>query len=209
MAQGYTDDEIAKMLDLSKTNYNLQRWRLYCYIGEVHKPMDAVYVALQNGLLQDWDLSDANSKENSRFKERVKVMKFELKQNIFATGIKKVNLTETEANYIIALVSGIKKNTIMKSLSLTKDDIEKIYAKFGLNDKKRIRDVQLATLCMTSGFTREYFEKNKNKEFKFPECQELVDAIIEMQHNEAKFKKEIEQTVEEIIEEHFNNKNKT
>ena len=63
MAQGYTDDEIAKMLDLSKTNYNLQRWRLYCYIGEVHKPMDAVYVALQVGLLHDWDLSEKIRKE--------------------------------------------------------------------------------------------------------------------------------------------------
>ena len=62
---------------------------------------------------------------------------------------------------------------------------------------------------MTSGFIREYFEKNKNKDFKFPECQEMINTIIEIQQNEAKFKKEIEQTVEEIIEEHFNNKNKT
>lgn len=52
---------------------------------------------------------------------------------------------------------------------------------------------------MTSGFIREYFEKNKNKDFKFPECQEMINTIIEIQQNEAKFKKEIEQTVEEII----------
>jgi len=57
MAQGYTDNEIAKMLDLSKTNYNLQRWRLYCYIGDVHKPIDAVMVALDSGILQNRDLS--------------------------------------------------------------------------------------------------------------------------------------------------------
>lgn len=57
MAQGYTNDEIAKMLDLSESNYNLQRWRLYCYIGGVHKPIDAVCMGLQIGLLNYNDLS--------------------------------------------------------------------------------------------------------------------------------------------------------
>ena len=58
MAKGYTNEKIAKELNLTKSHYNLQRWRLYCYLGEVHKPMDAVRTALQIGLLQDRNLSE-------------------------------------------------------------------------------------------------------------------------------------------------------
>ncbi len=57
MAKGYSDEQIADELDLRKSHYNLQRWRLYCYLGDVHKPLDAVYVALQKGLVTRSELS--------------------------------------------------------------------------------------------------------------------------------------------------------
>ena len=61
-------------------------------------------------------------------------MKFEIKHNIFETGAKNVNLTDKEADYIIALASGIKKDKILKCLQLTNDDIENLYKKFKLKN---------------------------------------------------------------------------
>ena len=57
MAKGYSDEQIANGLNLTKSHYNLQRWRLYCYLDEIHKPLDAVYMGLQKGLIQRCELS--------------------------------------------------------------------------------------------------------------------------------------------------------
>ena len=52
-----------------------------------------------------------------------KTMKFEIKHNIFATGVKKVNLSEQEADYIVALASGVEKDKILKTIEKTGDSI--------------------------------------------------------------------------------------
>ena len=67
-------------------------------------------------------------------------MKFELKQNIFSTGVKKVDLSDKEAEFILALSAGIEKDKIMKCMSLSDDDVEKIYKKFGLKNKEMKRE---------------------------------------------------------------------
>ena len=135
-------------------------------------------------------------------------MKFEIKHNIFATGVKKVNLSEQEADYIVALASGVEKDKILKTLSLTETDIENLYNKFGLKDKNLIRDNQLITLCIPGNFLGEYFELNAKREFIFPECQELLDGVQEMQKNDTKFKKEIEEEVEKMIDSQFKKEKK-
>lgn len=57
------------------------------------------------------------------------------------------------------------------------DDIEKLYDKFGLKNKERIRDTQLATIACMGNFIDEYFEKTADKKFNFSECQELAEMI--------------------------------
>ena len=59
IAKGYNNDEIAKAMGLTLTNTKLQKWRLYCYLGDIHTAVDAVYMGLQQGLLDMKDLSEA------------------------------------------------------------------------------------------------------------------------------------------------------
>ena len=59
IAKGYNNDEISKAMDLSIMNTKLQKWRLYCYLGDIHTAVDAVYMGLQQGLLDMKDLSEA------------------------------------------------------------------------------------------------------------------------------------------------------
>ena len=59
IAKGYNNDEISKAMDLSIMNTKLQKWRLYCYLGDIHSALDAVYMGLQQGLLDMRDLSEA------------------------------------------------------------------------------------------------------------------------------------------------------
>ena len=59
IAKGYNNDEISKAMDLSIMNTKLQKWRLYCYLGDIHTALDAVYMGLQQGLLDMRDLSEA------------------------------------------------------------------------------------------------------------------------------------------------------
>jgi len=133
-------------------------------------------------------------------------MKFEIKRNIFSTGVKNVNLSDKEADYIVALASGVEKDKILKSLSMKESDIENIYNKFGLKDKNKIRDIQIITLCVSGNFLGEYFELNADRKFDFPECQELSEKVTEMQKEEKEFKNEIVKTVEEMLEERFGKK---
>ena len=130
-------------------------------------------------------------------------MKFEIKHNIFETGAKNVNLTDKEADYIIALASGIKKDKILKCLQLTNDDIENLYKKFKLKNKDMERDFQLVTLTCSGNFIGEYFEKNSDRKFIFEECEELAQTVKEMKKSYDNFKKEIEKTVEEFLEARF------
>lgn len=117
--------------------------------------------------------------------------------------IKRVNLSDKEADYIIALASGVDKEKIVKSLSITEAEIEQLYKKFGLKNKNMVRDVQLVTLTCMGNFISEYFEINANKDFKFEECQELAQTVNEMQKNDKKFKEEIMKVVEEELESRF------
>ena len=63
IAKGYKNKQIAKKMGLSLSNTTLQKWRLYCYLGDVHCAIDAVYMGLQMGYLQTKDLSEAIREE--------------------------------------------------------------------------------------------------------------------------------------------------
>ena len=63
IAKGYKNKQIAKKMGLSLSNTTLQKWRLYCYLGDVHTAIDAVYMGLQMGYLQTKDLSEAIREE--------------------------------------------------------------------------------------------------------------------------------------------------
>lgn len=58
IAKGYNNKQIARKLGLSLCNTKLQKWRLYCYLGEIHNVIDAVYMGLQMGLLNKNDLAE-------------------------------------------------------------------------------------------------------------------------------------------------------
>lgn len=58
LAKGYNNRQIARKMSLSLSNTRLQKWRLYCYLGEIHTALDAVYMGLQMGLLKESDLAE-------------------------------------------------------------------------------------------------------------------------------------------------------
>ena len=63
IAKGYKNKLIARKMGMTISNTCLQKWRLYCYLGDVHTAIDAVYMGLQMGLLHDKDLSEAIREE--------------------------------------------------------------------------------------------------------------------------------------------------
>lgn len=58
IAKGYNNRQIARKMSLSLSNTRMQKWRLYCYLGEIHTALDAVYMGLQMGLIQESDLAE-------------------------------------------------------------------------------------------------------------------------------------------------------
>lgn len=58
IAKGYNNRQIARKMGLTLCNTKLQKWRLYCYLGEIHTSIDAVYMGLEMGLLKESDLAE-------------------------------------------------------------------------------------------------------------------------------------------------------
>ena len=58
IAKGYNNKQIARKMGLSISNTRMQKWRLYCFLGEIHTAIDAVYMGLQMGLLRESDLAE-------------------------------------------------------------------------------------------------------------------------------------------------------
>ena len=58
IAKGYNNRQIARKLKLTLCNTKLQKWRLYCHLGEIHTAIDAVYMGLKMGLLKESDLAE-------------------------------------------------------------------------------------------------------------------------------------------------------
>lgn len=58
IAKGYNNKQIARKMGLTLCNTKLQKWRLYCYLGEIHTSIDAVFMGLQMGLLKEDDLAE-------------------------------------------------------------------------------------------------------------------------------------------------------
>lgn len=73
IAKGYNNKQIARKMGLSLSNTRMQKWRLYCHLGDIHSAIDAVYMGLQRGLLEIKDLSEAiREKIYERFNEKQK-----------------------------------------------------------------------------------------------------------------------------------------
>ena len=58
IAKVYNNKQIARKMGLTLSNTRMQKWRLYCYLGEIHTAIDAVYMGLQMGLLRESDLAE-------------------------------------------------------------------------------------------------------------------------------------------------------
>lgn len=58
IAKGYNNKQISRKMGLSLSNTTFQKWRLYCYLGEIHNVIDAVYMGLKMGLLNEKDLAE-------------------------------------------------------------------------------------------------------------------------------------------------------
>ena len=63
IAKGYNNKQIARKMELSLSNIKRQKWRLYCFLGDIHTTLDAVYSGLQMGLLDKKDLSEIIKEE--------------------------------------------------------------------------------------------------------------------------------------------------
>ena len=63
IAKGYNNKQIARKMGLSLSNTRMQKWRLYCFLGEIHTCIDAVYMGLQMGFLRKTDLSEPMREE--------------------------------------------------------------------------------------------------------------------------------------------------
>ena len=63
IAKGYNNKQIARKLGLTLSNTAHQKWRLYCFLGDVHNVIDAVYMGLQKSLLKVEELSEAIREE--------------------------------------------------------------------------------------------------------------------------------------------------
>jgi len=63
IAKGYNNKQIARKMGMSLSCLKTQKWRLYCYLGEIHTAIDAVYMGLQMGLLQMSELCEPMREE--------------------------------------------------------------------------------------------------------------------------------------------------
>ncbi|MBR1620301.1 response regulator transcription factor [bacterium] len=63
IAKGYNNKQIARKLGLTLSNTAFQKWRLYCFLGDIHTVIDAVYMGLQKGYLEEVELSEAIREE--------------------------------------------------------------------------------------------------------------------------------------------------
>ena len=63
IAKGYKNKQIARKMGRSLSNTWMQKWCLYCFLGEIHTAIDAVYMGLQMGLLHQNDLCEAIREE--------------------------------------------------------------------------------------------------------------------------------------------------
>lgn len=76
IAKGYNNKQIARKMGLSLCNVKLQKWRLYCFLGEIHTAIDAVYMGLQMGLLREDDLAEQIREEIYDYKDEKQMYSF-------------------------------------------------------------------------------------------------------------------------------------
>lgn len=76
IAKGYNNKQIARKMGLSLCNTKLQKWRLYCFLGEIHTAIDAVYMGLQMGLLREDDLAEQIKEEIYDYKDEKQMYSF-------------------------------------------------------------------------------------------------------------------------------------
>ena len=85
MAKGYNNKQIARKMRLSLCHTKFQKWRLYCYLGDVHTVIDAVYMGLQMGLISKDILSEPIREEiYGEFKQSAQIFYFS-KEKYFNT----------------------------------------------------------------------------------------------------------------------------
>ncbi|MBO6087852.1 response regulator transcription factor [bacterium] len=84
IAKGYNNKQIARKMKMSLSCLKTQKWRLYCYLGEIHTAIDAVYMGLQMGLLQMSELCEPMREEilyNENEKQMHRTIKTERSNN--------------------------------------------------------------------------------------------------------------------------------
>ncbi len=102
-------------------------------------------------------------------------MKFVLNINQFSPNTKEVDLTEKEVDYIVMLASGVQDEKIKELLNIKNPELETLYVKFGLTNKKRVRDMQLTTvMAMNDLITPELIMQTKER-FDLIELKEMIE----------------------------------
>lgn len=76
IAKGYNNKQMARKMGLTLCNLKLQKWRLYCYLGEIHTSIDAVFMGLQMGLLKESDLAEPIREEIYDYKAEKQMFGF-------------------------------------------------------------------------------------------------------------------------------------
>ena len=105
-------------------------------------------------------------------------MKFKISENPFQPTITSVDLSEKEVDYLMMLVSGVEQKQIDNLLSIKKSELEILYLKLGLTNKKRVRDMQATTIIAMNNIITPELLLRTNKKFNLNELSEMSDFII-------------------------------
>lgn len=102
-------------------------------------------------------------------------MKFENILNSFNPTVTVIDLTEKEIAYISMLISGVDRYRITELLSITSNDIDELYKKFGLvDDRFNLEEQMKAVVSFNNMLTEDILNEVYNK-YNVPECREFAE----------------------------------
>lgn len=104
-------------------------------------------------------------------------MIFKIEENIFAPDVTEVDLSEKEIEYIAMMISGVKQPKIKHILPITNSELKKLYNKFGLTDKTKIRYMQIATIVGMNDLISEDTLLKVSKKYFLVECEEMIKVL--------------------------------
>ena len=102
-------------------------------------------------------------------------MIFEHVLNSFNPTVTKIDLTEKEIAYIAMLISGVNRGRITELLSITTNDIDELYKKFGLAADRCSLEEQMKAIVSFNNMLTEDILNEVYQKYNLPECMEFIE----------------------------------